>query len=192
MNKFLITGLGNPGAEYEHTRHNIGFDVVDAFVTRHQSGFRADRLADVAEIKWKGKLFVCLKPATFMNLSGKAVKYWMDKEKIAVENTLIIVDELAIPIEKLRLRPTGSAGGHNGLKSIEESLGTDQYPRLRFGIGNQYQKGRQVEYVLGKWSETERAVIQEKITRCAEIIEQFALAGIGIAMNQCNNLVFNA
>ncbi len=191
MTKFLIAGLGNPGAEYAHTRHNIGFDVIDAFAARHKTVLHSDRLADVAEIKWKGKVFVCIKPTTFMNLSGKAIKYWKDKEKIAVENTLIIVDELAIPIEKLRLRPTGSDGGHNGLKSIQESLETDKYPRLRFGVGNQFLKGRQIDYVLGRWEAKELGVVQEKIDKCAEIIESFALAGIGIAMNECNNLVFN-
>ena len=191
MNKFLIAGLGNPGAEYQGTRHNIGFDVLDAFVHKRQATLHADRLADQAEIRWKGKIFVCIKPSTFMNLSGKAVKYWMQKEGIALENILIIVDELAIPIEKLRLRPTGSDGGHNGLKSIQESLQTDQYARLRFGMGNNYQKGKQVEYVLGKWSLQELDIVKTKIASCVEIIESFALEGLSAAMNKCNNLVFS-
>lgn len=191
MNKFLIAGLGNPGAEYNHTRHNIGFDVVDAFVARHQGAFRSDRLADVAEIKIKGKTFLCLKPTTFMNLSGKALKYWKDKEKIGLDNIMVIIDELAIPIEKLRLRPSGSAGGHNGLKSIEESLQSDEYARLRFGIGNQYQKGKQVDYVLGRWDEKEVPIVKAKIAKCTDIIQTYALAGLSIAMNECNNLVFN-
>ena len=191
MNKFLIAGLGNPGAEYQGTRHNIGFDVLDAFISKHQATLQAGRLADLTEIRWKGKIFICIKPSTFMNASGKAVKYWMQKEGIALESILIIVDELAIPIEKLRLRPTGSDGGHNGLKNIQESLQTDQYARLRFGIGNDYQKGKQVEYVLGKWSRQELEVVKAKIAGCVNIIEIFALEGLPAAMNKCNNLVFS-
>src|ERR1700759_5349319 len=153
MTKFLIAGLGNPGAEYAHTRHNIGFDVIDAFAARHKTTLQPDRLAEVAEIKWKGKVFICIKPTTFMNLSGKAVKYWMDKEKVPLGNVLVIVDELALPLTKFRLRPSGSSAGHNGLRSIEEVLATDAYPRLRFGIGNNFPKGRQVDFVLGRWKE---------------------------------------
>ena len=148
--KFLIVGLGNVGNEYAHTRHNIGFDVVNAFVQKHEASFRTDRLAYVAEVKWKGKIFVCICPTTFMNLSGKAVKYWMDKEKILLENTLTIVDDIALPLSKLRMRPSGSDAGHNGLKSIHEVLGTINYPKLRFGIGNDYPKGHQSDFVLGK------------------------------------------
>src|ERR687885_549313 len=136
MSKFLIAGLGNIGSEYAHTRHNIGFDVVTAFVLKHSGMFATARLAEVAEIKWKGKLFVCIKPTTYMNLSGKAFKYWIDKEKIPLENSLTIVDEIALPLSKLRLRPGGSSGGHNGLADIEATLGTIQYPKLRFGIGS--------------------------------------------------------
>src|SRR5881275_875806 len=150
--KFLITGLGNVGNEYAHTRHNIGFDVVMAFVSKHGGELRSGRLAYVAEVKWKGRNFICICPTTYMNLSGKAVKYWMDKEKIAIENILVIVDELAIPLNKIRLRSGGSDAGHNGLKSIHESLGSTEYPRLRFGIGNNYPKGHQSDYVLGKWT----------------------------------------
>ncbi|MBE7169796.1 MAG: aminoacyl-tRNA hydrolase [Williamsia sp.] len=190
MNKFLIAGLGNPGAEYDGTRHNIGFEVLDAFVKKHQAVMHSERLAEQTEIRWKGKIFVCIKPTTYMNLSGKAIKYWMQKEGIAIESILIIVDELAIPLEKLRLRPTGSDGGHNGLKSIQESLQTDQYARLRFGIGNNYQKGKQVEWVLGKWHEHERDIVQTKIAACVQIIESFALEGLSAAMNKCNNLTF--
>ena len=153
--KYLIAGLGNIGDKYKHTRHNIGFDVADAFVAKHGGTFINDRLADVAECKWKGRVFVVIKPTTFMNLSGKAVKYWVDKEKIALENLLVIMDELALPLEVLRLRPGGSDAGHNGLKSIQELLGTNQYPRLRFGIGNNFPKGQQVDYVLGRWTEQE-------------------------------------
>jgi len=189
--KFLIVGLGNPGNEYAHTRHNIGFDVVNAFVIKHEGSFKTDRLAYVAELKWKGKKFVCICPTTYMNLSGKAVKYWMDKESIPVENILVIVDEVALPLNKLRVRPTGSDGGHNGLKSIHESLGTTQYPRLRFGIGNNYPRGMQAEYVLGKWHGEEAPIVKLKIDKAVEVIETFAVAGITTAMNQVNNKEFS-
>ncbi len=131
MSKFLIAGLGNIGAEYAGTRHNIGFDIVDTLAIKHESKFAPGRLADIAEIRWKGKILVCIKPSTYMNLSGKAVKYWMDKEKILPENILVIVDELALPLSRIRLRPNGSAAGHNGLRSVEAELGNDVYPRLR-------------------------------------------------------------
>jgi len=190
MNKFLIIGLGNVGTEYHRTRHNIGFDVVDAFVLKHGGMFQLGRLAYMAEVKWKGKIFICIKPTTFMNLSGKAFKYWMDKEKIALENTLTIVDEVALPLSKLRLRPSGSAGGHNGLKDIQLTLGTDQYPKLRFGTGNNFPKGMQVEFVLGRWWPEEQALVQQKIEKCTEVIESFAVMGIEKAMNSINNLSF--
>src|SRR5436190_1491537 len=151
MSKFLIIGLGNIGNEYANTRHNIGFDVVNAFVQKHGGNFKVDRLAYVAEVKWKGKLFTCICPTTYMNLSGRAFKYWMDKEKVPLENTLTIVDDLALPLDKLRLRAGGSDAGHNGLRDIQNILGTDKYPKLRFGIGNNYPKGRQADFVLGKW-----------------------------------------
>jgi len=189
--KFLIVGLGNPGNEYAHTRHNIGFDVVYALAAKHGGVFRTDRLAYVAEIKWKGKKIVCICPTTFMNLSGKAVKYWMGKEKMALENILVIVDEVALPLDKLRLRPAGSDGGHNGLKSIHESLETTEYARLRFGIGNNYPKGMQSEYVLGKWQKGEEPIVKLKIVKSVEAIETFATAGIIVAMNQINNKNFS-
>jgi PTH1 family peptidyl-tRNA hydrolase len=189
--KFLIAGLGNAGNEYVHTRHNIGFDVVNAFVLKHGGSFRVDRLAYVAEIKWKGKIFICICPTTFMNLSGKAIKYWMDKEKIPVEHMLVVVDELALPLNKLRLKPSGSDGGHNGLKSVEEILGTRDYPRLRFGIGNDYPKGMQSEFVLGKWNNIEEPLVQFKIGKAVEVIETFAAQGITTAMNQVNNKLFS-
>lgn len=190
MSKFLIIGLGNPGMEYAHTRHNIGFDVVSAFVAKHGGLFTTGRLAEVTEVKWKGKIFCCIKPTTYMNLSGKAFRYWMDKEKILLENTLTIVDDLAIPLSKLRLRPAGSHGGHNGLADIELTLGTDKYPKLRFGIGNNYPKGMQVEYVLGKWFPEEQTVVLKKITAAVDTIEQFAVAGIERTMNQINRQEF--
>lgn len=190
MSKYLIVGLGNIGAEYAHTRHNIGFDVVDAFVQKHGGHFKVDRLAEVAEVRWKGRIFVCIKPTTYMNLSGKAFKYWMDKEKLSPENTLTIVDDLALPISKLRVRPSGSDAGHNGLKDIQLALGSDKYPKLRFGIGNNYPKGMQADFVLGKWLSTEEPVIQKKIEACVGIIEQVATIGLEKTMNQANNLTF--
>ena len=188
--KFLIVGLGNVGQEYAHTRHNIGFDVVMGFVQKHGGSFENDRLAYRAELRWKGKTFVCICPTTFMNLSGKAVKYWLDKEKLAPAQMLVIVDELALPLEKLRLRPGGSAAGHNGLKSITEVLGTQEYPRLRFGIGNQFPKGMQAEFVLSKWRKEEEPLVALKIQKSVEAIELFASAGITTAMNQVNNQEF--
>jgi PTH1 family peptidyl-tRNA hydrolase len=189
--KFLIVGLGNPGNEYAHTRHNIGFDVVHAFVTKNDGVFRADRLAYVSDVKWKGKKFICVCPTTYMNLSGKAVKYWMDKEKVTLENIMVIVDEVALPLNKIRLRPAGSDGGHNGLKSIHELLGTNEYPRLRFGIGNNYPRGMQSDYVLGKWYKDEEPLVKLKIQKAVEVIEIFATAGISAAMNQVNNKEFS-
>lgn len=191
MNKFLIVGLGNIGDEYKHTRHNIGFDVVTAFVLKHNALFKMDRLAEVAEVKWKGRIFICIKPTTYMNLSGKAFKYWLDKEKIDIVNTLTIVDDLALPLSKLRLRGSGSDAGHNGLKDIQLTLGTDQYPKLRFGIGNQFPKGRQVDFVLGKWFPEEQPIVQQKIEKSAEVIESFATIGLEKTMSTINNLSFS-
>ena len=189
--KFLIVGLGNTGDEYAHTRHNIGFDVANAFVQKHKASFRVDRLAYVADIKWKGKSFVCICPTTFMNLSGKAVKYWMDKEKIILNNILVIVDDLALPLNKLRVRPGGSDAGHNGLKSIQEILGTAEYAKLRFGIGNNFPKGHQSDFVLGKWGKEEEALVRVKIDAAASVIEDFAAQGINAAMNRVNNQDFS-
>lgn len=189
--KFLIAGLGNSGAEYAHTRHNIGFDVVHAFVQKHGGVFRTDRLAYVADVKWKGKSFVCICPTTYMNLSGKAVKYWMDKEKVPMEQVLVVVDDLALPLSKLRLKPSGSDAGHNGLKSLQEILGTKEYPKLRFGIGNDYPKGLQADFVLGKWRKEEEPLVKLKIEKSVEVIEMFAAQGITSAMNQVNNKEFS-
>jgi peptidyl-tRNA hydrolase, PTH1 family len=188
MSKFLIIGLGNIGPEYAHTRHNIGFDVLDAFVIKQGGFFKSDRLADVAEVKWKGKTFICIKPTTFMNLSGKAFKYWMDKEKVEVENTLTIVDDLALPISKIRLRASGSDAGHNGLKDIQLTLGTDAYPKLRFGIGSDFRKGQQIDFVLGKWNTTEKKIVDSKIEKCVEVIEAFASIGMSRTMTMANAL----
>ena len=184
--KYLIVGLGNIGMEYDATRHNIGFDVADAFVIKHGGSFRSDRLAYVSECRWKGKSFVVIKPTTYMNLSGKAMKYWLDKEKIPLENALVIVDDLALPLEALRLRASGSDAGHNGLKNIQLVLQTTEYPRLRFGVGNNYPKGRQIEFVLGKWTGEELPVVKDKILRSIDIIESFAAVGIARTMSLFN------
>jgi PTH1 family peptidyl-tRNA hydrolase len=192
VSKFLITGLGNVGSEYANTRHNIGFDVVTAFVVKHGAFFKSGRLAEVAEVKWKGKFFVCIKPTTFMNLSGRAVKYWLDKEKISIENSLTIVDDLALPIDKLRLRKSGSDAGHNGLRDIQNVLGTDAYPKLRFGVGNNFPKGMQVEFVLSPWFKEEVPLVKLKIEKSLEIIETFAAIGIDKTMSLINNLSLSA
>jgi peptidyl-tRNA hydrolase, PTH1 family len=186
--KFLIAGLGNIGNEYAHTRHNIGFDVAMALATKNGASFNTDRLAYKAEWRWKGKQFVCICPTTYMNLSGKAVKYWVDKEKIDLANLLVVYDELALPLSRIRVRTGGSDGGHNGLKSIQELLGTTEYPRLRFGIGNNFPKGLQADYVLGKWKADEEPVVKKKIDLCIEVIETFATRGITTAMNTYNNV----
>lgn len=190
MEKFLIAGLGNIGAEYHGTRHNAGFDVADALAAKHGAQFQSGRLADIAEVRFRGKLLILIKPTTYMNLSGRAVKYWMDKEKIAADHVLVVMDDIAIPLAKLRLRASGSDGGHNGLKSIQETLGTTAYPRLRFGIGGNYPKGGQVDFVLGKWDAAELPVVREKIAASTEVIESFAVRGLAIAMNHVNKLDF--
>lgn len=190
MNKFLIVGLGNIGSEYINTRHNIGFEVLEALVQKHNGAFKTERLAEVAEIKLKGKTLVCIKPTTYMNLSGRAFKYYMDKEKINIQNTLTIVDDLALPLSKVRLRGSGSDAGHNGLKDIQATLGTDKYPKLRFGIGNNYPKGMQVSFVLGKWNAEELPILQKKIEKCVEAIENVVLVGLERTMNMINSCEF--
>lgn len=189
MNKFLIVGLGNVGAEYANTRHNIGFDVVHAFVTKHGGEFSVERLAYRAEVRWKGKQFICICPTTFMNLSGKAFKYWMDKEKIPLENTLTVVDDLALPLDKLRLRATGSDAGHNGLRDIQATINSVAYPKLRFGIGNNFPKGMQAEFVLGKWRQDEIPTVKLKLEKSIEIIESFAAVGLDKTMSMVNQLI---
>lgn len=192
MSKFLIVGLGNAGNEYANTRHNIGFDVVHAFVQKHGGMFKVDRLAFVSEVKWKGKMFTCICPTTFMNLSGRAFKYWLEKEKVSIDHTLTIVDDIALPLDKLRLRGAGSAAGHNGLKDIQNILGTDAYPKLRFGIGNHFPKGMQSDFVLGKWKKEEMPLVKLKIERSVEVIESFASIGLELTMSNVNNLIFKA
>ncbi|MEP6584293.1 MAG: aminoacyl-tRNA hydrolase [Ginsengibacter sp.] len=190
MSKYLIVGLGNPGREYAHTRHNIGYDIVSAFILKHGGMFTSARLAEVAEIKWKGKIFICIKPTTFMNLSGRAFKYWQEKEKIDLQNTLTLVDDLALPANKLRLRKSGTDAGHNGLKDIQNIIGTDVYPKLRFGIGNNFQKGDQVNFVLNTWDAEEMPIVKLKIEKSIEVIENFASIGIDRTMSLLNNLTF--
>jgi PTH1 family peptidyl-tRNA hydrolase len=188
--KFLIAGLGNIGVDYAGTRHNIGFDVLDALATKYEQFFATERLAEKVEIRLRGNVLVCIKPTTFMNLSGRAVKYWMDKGNISPEHLLVIMDELALPLSKFRLRPGGSDAGHNGLTSIQESLGTSSYPRLRFGIGNNFPRGRQVDYVLGKWTAEELPLVRMKIEKSVDLIESFVSIGIERTMNLYNNLEF--
>lgn len=184
--KFLIVGLGNIGSEYKDTRHNIGFKILDALVDASNSSFKTDRLGDVAEVKHRGRTLVCLKPSTYMNLSGKAVRYWMQQEKIPAERILVITDDLALPFGKIRLRGKGSDGGHNGLKNIQEVLGSNNYPRLRFGISAEFSKGQQVDYVLGTWSSEEEQGLKTRIPICIELIEAFALNPLDRVMSAFN------
>lgn len=184
--KYLIAGLGNIGDEYAHTRHNIGFDIVDAWAKAENVKFRSDRLADVAECKFKGRTFVLIKPTTYMNLSGKAVNYWMQAEKIPLENLLVLVDEIALPFGAIRMNGKGSDGGHNGLKNIQEVLGTTEYARLRFGIGNNYPKGGQVNYVLGRWSKEENEALSPRISMAIEASKAFGTIGLSLAMTNYN------
>ena len=187
--KFLIVGLGNIGPEYKNTRHNIGFQIVDAFVSQQSRDafFSPNRYAFTSEYKFKNRTFILIKPTTFMNLSGKAVNYWLQKEKILRENLLVITDDIALPFGTLRLKPQGSDGGHNGLKSIHETLGSSDYPRLRFGIGSNFSKGRQVEYVLSEWEEEEKKILPEKISNAVEMIKSFGTTGIQKTMTEFNN-----
>ena len=184
--KYLIVGLGNIGNEYDSTRHNVGFDIADVFVIKHGGAFAIDRLALKATCSWKGKKFIVIKPTTYMNLSGRALKYWMDKENIPIENVITLVDDLALPLGTIRLRTKGSNAGHNGLKDIEAVLGNNLYPRLRFGIGNDFPKGRQVEFVLGKWQKSEIPVLQDKIIKAVEAIESIAAIGFERTMTLFN------
>jgi PTH1 family peptidyl-tRNA hydrolase len=185
--KFLIVGLGNIGAEYQNTRHNIGFKVLDMLAEQSGTFFSNDRLADVAEVKYKGKTLILIKPTTFMNLSGKAVNYWLQKEKILPENMLVITDDIALPFGTIRIRPKGSDGGHNGLKSINEMIHTQEYPRLRFGIGNNFPKGKQAEYVLGEWTDEEQKSLNQRIDVATQVIKSFATIGLQRTMNDFSN-----
>jgi peptidyl-tRNA hydrolase, PTH1 family len=185
--KFLIVGLGNIGAEYKNTRHNIGFKVLDMLAEQSGTFFSNDRLADIAEVKYKGKTLILIKPTTYMNLSGKAVNYWLQKEKILPKNMLVITDDIALPFGTIRIRPKGSDGGHNGLKSINESLNTQDYPRLRFGVGSNFSKGRQAEYVLSEWNEEEKKTLEQRIDVATQVVKSFATTGLQRTMNDFSN-----
>lgn len=186
MKKFLVVGLGNIGFEYVNTRHNIGFKILDYFANKESISFQTAKLGDIAEFKVKGRTILFLKPNTYMNLSGKAVKYWMDKENIEKENILVITDDLNLPFGSIRLKGKGSDGGHNGLKNIQLLLNTVDYPRYRFGISDTFKKGQQVDYVLGEWDEEEKEKLKERLEFSVEIIKSFILAGLNNTMNLFN------
>lgn len=186
MKKFLIVGLGNIGPKYENTRHNIGFKVLDAFAKANETPFETEKLGDIVKTKIKGKTVVLLKPNTYMNLSGKAVRYWLQQEKIPIENLLVITDDLNLEFGTIRVKTKGSDGGHNGLKDIQAQLGTTTYNRFRFGISDQFSKGRQVDYVLGEWTSEEEAALPERLDKSCEVITSFVGAGISNTMNAYN------
>ena len=186
MKKYLIVGLGNIGAEYVNTRHNIGFKIVDFVAQQHGVSFETAKLGAIAEFSVKGRKLILLKPNTYMNLSGKAVHYWMEKENIPKENVLVITDDLNLPLGTIRIKGKGSDGGHNGLKNIQLLLNTTEYPRFRFGISDQFKKGQQVDYVLGEWDEEEKVKLPERYEVAKQIIESFALAGLNNTMNSFN------
>ena len=186
MKKFLIVGLGNIGTEYANTRHNIGFKILDALAEAETLSFETMRLGDVATYKYKGRTFILLKPNTYMNLSGKAVQYWLSKENIHLENLLVVTDDLNLPFGNIRLKTKGSDGGHNGLKDIQLKLETTNYNRFRFGISDEFSKGRQVDYVLGEWSETEEEALKERLKKSVELIKSFGMAGVNNTMNAFN------
>jgi PTH1 family peptidyl-tRNA hydrolase len=186
MKKFLIVGLGNSGAEYVNTRHNIGFKVLDHLAKKENLTFQTAKLGDIVEIRIKGRTLLLLKPNTFMNLSGKAVKYWMEKENIEKENILVITDDLNLSFGTIRIKAKGSDGGHNGLKSIQSLLVTTEYARFRFGISDEFKKGKQVDYVLGEWNEDEKAKLPERLDKSIEIVYSFVLAGLNNTMNEFN------
>ena len=184
--KYLVVGLGNPGEQYAGTRHNIGFDVLDALAKEKEVEFKVDRLSDKADLKFKGRNLILIKPSTYMNLSGKAVQYWLQKEKIPIDRVLVISDDLALPFGKLRLKGKGSDGGHNGLKDIQQVLQTSSYSRLRFGVGSEFSKGRQSDYVLGKWSEEESKLLPERINKSVDFIKSFSTIGLAMTMSALN------
>lgn len=186
MKKFLIVGLGNIGAEYVNTRHNIGFKILDHFAKKEGVSFQTAKLGELAEFKTKGRTLLLLKPNTYMNLSGKAVKYWMEKEKIEKDNVLIITDDLNIAFGTIRIKTKGSDGGHNGIKNIQLLLNSTEYPRFRFGISDEFKKGKQVDYVLGEWNEEEKIKLADRLELSSEIILSFALSGLNTTMNTFN------
>lgn len=186
MKKFLIVGLGNIGETYANTRHNIGFKILDALAEKEDLKFESQKLGDITTYKLKGRTFILLKPSTYMNLSGKAVQYWLTKEKVPLENLLIITDDLNLPFGSIRLKIKGSDGGHNGLKDIQDKLQTTTYNRFRFGISDEFSKGRQVDYVLGEWNSEESQKLPERLDKSIELIKSFALAGVSTTMNTFN------
>ncbi len=186
MKKFLIVGLGNPGAEYKYTRHNIGFLAADRLAEKLNASFKTGRYGDIAIANYRGKRFIILKPSTYMNLSGKAIRYWLEKEKIDKNNLLVITDDVNLDFGTIRLRAKGSDGGHNGLKSIQELIGGHQYPRLRFGIGNDYPRGGQVDYVLGKWTEEQIKELPGLLDKISDAVINFAQEGLQRTMNKFN------
>ena len=186
MKKFLIVGLGNIGEKYANTRHNIGFKILDYVAKNEEASFETLKLGDVTTIKTKGRSLILLKPSTYMNLSGKAIKYWLEKEKIPLANLLVVTDDLNLPFGALRLKTKGSDGGHNGLKDTQDKLQTTTYNRFRFGISDSYSQGRQVDYVLGDWSDDENSKLEERLKTSAELIKSFALAGVNNTMNEFN------
>ena len=186
MKRFLIVGIGNVGEKYANTRHNIGFKILDEVAQENKITFETEKLGDVGTFRVKGRFFILLKPSTFMNLSGKALKYWMDKENISLENILVVTDDVNIDFGVIRLKAKGSAGGHNGLKDIQDKLQTQQYARFRFGIGGAYKKGRQVDFVLGEWTKEETSQLIERLPLAAKIITSFGTAGLANTMNTFN------
>ncbi|MDX1364798.1 MAG: aminoacyl-tRNA hydrolase [Arenibacter latericius] len=187
MKKFLIVGLGNIGDEYLETRHNIGFKILDALAAKEDFSFETNKLGDVGVFKVKGRSIICLKPSTYMNRSGKAVRYWMEKENIPLENVLVLTDDIHLSFGTLRLKTKGSDGGHNGLKDIQAHLNTTKYNRLRFGVGSNFGSGNQVNYVLGEWNEEEKEALKERFERTTELVHSFVLAGVNRTMNHFNN-----
>ncbi|WP_281987812.1 aminoacyl-tRNA hydrolase [Aquimarina aggregata] len=186
MKKFLVVGLGNIGPKYHNTRHNIGFKVLDALVKAEELTFETQKLGDLTTYKFKGRTIILLKPSTYMNLSGKAVRYWLEKEKIPLENLLVVTDDINLSFGTIRLKGKGSAGGHNGLKDIEAQLNTSKYCRFRFGVGAEFSKGRQVDYVLGEWNNEEESAMPERLDIGIAIIKSFATAGLANTMNTFN------
>lgn len=186
MKKCLVVGLGNIGSEYEETRHNIGFKVLDFLAEQENLTFESAKLGSVATFTYKGRSVLCLKPSTYMNLSGKAVKYWMEKENIALDNVLIITDDINLPFGTIRLKTKGSDGGHNGLKDIQNTLQTTQYHRFRFGVGAEFSKGKQVDYVLGEWNAEQLEALPERLQKSTDLIRSFVFAGVKNTMNQFN------
>ena len=184
--KFLIVGLGNIGSEYAETRHNIGFKILDALAKKHEVSFKTDKLGDRTEFKLKGRTFVMLKPSTYMNLSGKAVNYWLQKEKLELSQLLIVTDDVALDFGAIRFKRKGSDGGHNGLKSVNEVMQNQNYARFRFGIGNEYPKGGQIDFVLGEWSLEENKALEERLETSTKAVESFGLGGIANTMNSFN------